>query len=98
MDGHSGNQRKPRFLNAGSRQFISPGDAAYAKAFRAQRQAFGQHPPMFDIPAAPPHNTNCAVQAARPAKDFPTGCLFEPKHSGTSPEDDADWPAVGFVN
>jgi hypothetical protein len=24
------------------------------------------------------------------------GFLFEPKHVGTSPDDDADWPAVGF--
>jgi len=26
------------------------------------------------------------------------GFLFEPKHVGTSPDDDADWPAVGLAN
>lgn len=26
------------------------------------------------------------------------GFLLEPKHVGTSPDDDADWPAVGFAN
>ena len=29
---------------------------------------------------------------------FADGFLYEPKHVGTSPEDDADWPAVGFAN
>jgi hypothetical protein len=31
-------------------------------------------------------------------KNFPAGFLFEPRHVGTSPTDDADWAAVGFVN
>jgi len=31
-------------------------------------------------------------------KNFPEGFLFEAKHVGNSPQDDADWPAVGFLN
>jgi hypothetical protein len=31
-------------------------------------------------------------------KPFAAGFLFEPKHVGTSPQDDADWPAMGFAN
>ena len=31
-------------------------------------------------------------------KNFPAGFLFEPKHVGNNPQDDADWPAVGFAN
>jgi hypothetical protein len=31
-------------------------------------------------------------------KNFPAGFLFEPRHVGTSPTDDAYWAAVGFVN
>jgi hypothetical protein len=31
-------------------------------------------------------------------KNFLAGFLFEPKHVGSSPQDDADWAAVGFAN
>ena len=31
-------------------------------------------------------------------KTLAGGFLFEPKHVGTSPQDDADWPAVGFTD
>ena len=31
-------------------------------------------------------------------KTLPAGFLFEPQHVGTSPQDDADWAAVGFLN
>ena len=31
-------------------------------------------------------------------KNFPAGFLFEPQHVGTSPQDDADWAAVGFLD
>ena len=31
-------------------------------------------------------------------KTLADGFLFETKHVGTSPLDDADWPAVGFAN
>ena len=38
------------------------------------------------------------AEHAAKSKNFPTGFLFESKHVGSSPQDDADWPAVGFVN
>lgn len=31
-------------------------------------------------------------------KNFPAGFLFEPKHVGTTPQDDANWAAVGFAS
>jgi hypothetical protein len=34
----------------------------------------------------------------RKSKTLGDGFLFEPKHVGTAPEDDADWSAVGFAN
>ena len=38
------------------------------------------------------------AEPAMKNKNFPAGFLFEPKHVGSSPKDDADWAAVGFVN
>lgn len=34
----------------------------------------------------------------RKNKTLGDGLLFEPQHVGTTPEDDADWPAVEFTN
>ena len=38
------------------------------------------------------------AEHARKNQDFPAGFLFEAKHVGSSPEDDADWAAVGFAD
>ena len=43
------------------------------------------------------HGEGRAEHAAK-NKNFPAGFLFEPKHVGTSPQDDADWAAVGFAD
>ncbi len=43
------------------------------------------------------HGEGRAAQVTK-NKHFPAGFLFEPKHVGTTPQDDADWPAVGFID
>ncbi len=43
------------------------------------------------------HGEGRAEHAAK-SKTFPAGFVFEPRHVGASPQDDADWASVGFAD